>query len=143
MDDEILPIIQRLIYLLHLRIDYLEGKLMWNSEVLWVEKNERANPYERIIRLGGRLWASSPKNIISHIEKGDVKYYIKRSARKVDIVVAISPSGFKYLKTVEDTNIPGKLLILPDAWSYHDGDPDTPWTSNRALIKNGKSLKHN
>jgi hypothetical protein len=140
MDDR-RAIIQRLIHLLHRRIAYLEDKLGRSNEVVWVERNERANPYERIRRLGGRHWTSSPKNMIENIESRGLKFYIKRGERRIDVVVAISPAGYKYLKTAEDKDVPGKLLTLPDGWSYHDNDPDTPWTSNRSLIKNGKSLK--
>ena len=141
MDEERLRIIQSIIHLLRLRIDYLEDKLGMRREVLWVEKNERAHPYERIIRLGGRLWTSSHKNMIENIEIMGLKFYVRRGDRRIDVVVAIHPDGYKYLKTTEDKDVPGKLLTLPDGWSYHDNNPDTPWTSNRSLIKNGKCLK--
>lgn len=59
MDDERLSLIERIIHLLHFRIASLEEKLTWINEVLWVEKNEFANPYERITRLGGRVSSSS------------------------------------------------------------------------------------
>ena len=141
MEDERQPLIQRIIQLLRLRIDYLEHKLGVRNEIVWVEKNERANPYERIIRLGGRVSSSATKNMIENIESRGLKYYIKRGGRRIDIVVATRPDGLKYLKTAEDKDVPGKLLTLPDMLSYHDSDPDTPWTSNRSLIKNGKCLK--
>lgn len=80
--------------------------------------------------------------MISNIENGVVQKYIKRGERKILIVVARCPNGKKYLKTTEDKDIPGKLLILPDMLSYYDSDPDSQWTSNRSLIKNENSLKH-
>ena len=88
-------------------------------EVLCVNKSDRPNPHERIINIGGRntdgtAWKVSQAEAIEGIESGKWAFYVNRGGHPVNVVVAVSRYGHKYLKTESDSEHPNNLLSLPE-----------------------------
>ena len=84
-----------------------------------VTKRNRSNPHERITHVGGAnsdgsRWKLSQEDAIRDIERGKYAFYVVVNSRRVDVVVAVSRYGNKYLKTVADDVQPNNLLSLPE-----------------------------
>jgi len=85
-----------------------------------INKSDRQNPHERILYVGGTnpdqtRWKLSQRDAISGIENGSYSFYVERPQRdRVEVVVAVSQYGNKYLKTVADGDQPNNLLSLPE-----------------------------
>jgi Protein of unknown function (DUF3892) len=84
-----------------------------------VVRTDRTNAHERIHSVGGvkpdgTRWKIGQDVAISRIEDGTYVFYIERpGGQRLDVVVATSAGGNKYLKTVADREQPDKLLSLP------------------------------
>lgn len=88
-------------------------------EILCISKSDRMNPHERILSVGGKnpdgsKWKISQVLAIKHIESGKYEFYVTRAGKTANVVVAISPYGNKYIKTVADGAQPDNLLSLPE-----------------------------
>lgn len=86
------------------------------AEIKCINKNDRYNPYERITHVGGYVtsqWKITQKEAIEHIDAG-WKFYVMRSGHRVDVVVATSRFGNRYIKTEPDKDTPDNLLSLPE-----------------------------
>lgn len=88
-------------------------------EVLCVNKSDRYNPHERITHIGGKnseveRWRLTQEAAIEGIESGKWSFYVRKAGQTVDVVVAKSQYGHKYLKTVADGVQPDNLLSLPE-----------------------------
>ncbi len=88
-------------------------------EILCVNKSNRFNPHERILNIGGvgaggTHWKLSQTEAIHCIIKDTYLYYVKRGRDRVNVVIATSPYGYKYLKTTADGEQPDHLLGLPE-----------------------------
>lgn len=88
-------------------------------QVLCIKKADRHNPYERITHIGGKngngtSWRLSQPEAIQGIENGKWAFYVMRGGSTVDVIVAISQYGHKYLKTAADGEQPNNLLSLPE-----------------------------
>ena len=86
-------------------------------EVKCVNKTDRYNPHERIKAIGGvnsdgSNWKLSQEEAIRNIEAGQYQFFVKAGGRIVDVIVAASRFGHKYLKTVSDGDHPNNLLSL-------------------------------
>ena len=94
---------------------------MFNNrhEIKCIKKNDRMNPHERILFIGGlnrdgSRWKLSQQDAVKGIESGKWAFYVRRAGRPVDVIVSISPYGNKYIKTVADGVQPNNLLNLPE-----------------------------
>lgn len=86
-------------------------------EIKCINKDDRYNPYERLTHIGGvnpdgQNWKLQQQEAIQGIEMGKWAFFVKRGGHTVDIVVAKSRFGNKYLKTVADGDSPDNLLSL-------------------------------
>ena len=88
-------------------------------EVMCINKTDRFNPHERIRTIGGlnadgSSWKLTQEQAIDGIESGKWAFYVKVSGHAVDVIIAVSRYGNKYLKTVSDGEQPNNLLSLPE-----------------------------
>jgi hypothetical protein len=87
-------------------------------EIMCVNKSDRPNPHERIASIGGRnpdgsAWKLSQPDAVDGVETGKWAFYVARGGSTVNVVVAVSRYGHKYLKTESDGEHPNNLLSLP------------------------------
>lgn len=84
------------------------------------QQSDRFNPWERIVNIGGptadgRQWTLSQAQAIADIEAGKWALYVEQpTGDRVQVVVATSAFGYKYLKTTADGDAPNNLLSLPE-----------------------------
>jgi hypothetical protein len=88
-------------------------------EIKCIRKTDRQNPYECIWRLGGVdsngiRWTIDQQDAIIGIEQGKWSFYVKQDGAVVNVVIAVSSCGHKYLKTIADGEQPNNLLSLPE-----------------------------
>jgi hypothetical protein len=90
-------------------------------EITCINKDDRYDPYERITHVGasqggesGGAWKITQQAAIEGIETGKWSFYVSKEGRRVNVVVAVSQFGNKYLKTDADNREPNNLLSLPE-----------------------------
>ena len=88
-------------------------------EVKCINKSDRYNPHERILSIGGVnsdgvRWKLSQQDAISGIEEGKWSFFVTQNGRSVEVIIARSAYGYKYLKTEADGEHPNNLLSLPE-----------------------------
>ena len=88
-------------------------------EITCIVRSALFGAHQRILSVGGRNfdrkpWQMSQDGAVRGIEDGKYFFYIHRGAKVINVIVAISPSGHKYLKTFADPEDPNELLGLPE-----------------------------
>jgi hypothetical protein len=88
-------------------------------QVSCINKSDRYNPHERITHIGGvnadrTRWKLSQAEAIRGIEEGKWQFYVSKNGHTVDVIIAKSAYGHKYLKTVADGDQPDNLLSLSE-----------------------------
>ena len=86
-------------------------------QIKCINRSERMNPHERITHVGGYVssqWKITLNDAIGKIESGERAFFVQAHRRTVGVIVAVSPSGNKYLKTEADGDQPDTLLRLPE-----------------------------
>ena len=84
-----------------------------------INKNDRLNPYERIVNVGGlnpngTRWKQSQQQTVHDIDSGTWEYFVGEGSMRVRVETAPSPYGHRYIKTVSDGKEPNNLLSLPE-----------------------------
>ena len=92
---------------------------MSRHRVSCIKKSDRYNAHERITHIGGMnddgtRWKMTQSDAITAIEAGKYEFYVQAGGRTVDVIVATSRYGNKYLKTTADGEQPDNLLSLPE-----------------------------
>ncbi|MDQ2719427.1 MAG: DUF3892 domain-containing protein [Bacteroidota bacterium] len=88
-------------------------------QIQCINKSDRFNAHERIKNCGGLnntiRWKKSQPDIVYEIESNINQYYVKVNGyREVNVIIAKSAAGNKYIKTTEDGEMPNNLLSLPE-----------------------------
>ncbi|MFC6548815.1 DUF3892 domain-containing protein [Cohnella cellulosilytica] len=94
-------------------------KMADRHQVLCVNKSDRYNPHERITHIGGKntngsRWKLTQQEAIAGLEGGKWSFYVSRNGHTVNVIVAVSRYGNKYLKTEADGDQPDNLLSLSE-----------------------------
>lgn len=84
-----------------------------------INKADRNNPNKHITHIGGvdadnKRWKITEEDAIEYIEKGTYEFYVFAGGSSVNVIIARSSAGHKYLRTVADGEIPDNLLSLPE-----------------------------
>ncbi len=92
-------------------------------EVKCIVKTNRFDPYDRIDSIGGlnadgSRWKLSEIDAIAGIEQGKWVFYVNQQNRRVNVIIALSERGHKYLKTESDGYVPNNLLSLSSCPLY-------------------------
>ncbi|MCW8310172.1 DUF3892 domain-containing protein [Sphingobacterium sp. InxBP1] len=90
-----------------------------SHEIKCINKTNRQNAHERIEKIGGKnpdgqSWKITQQEAIEGIENGRWSFYVNRGGRVIDVIVAVSAAGNKYIKTRNDGEQPNNLLSLPE-----------------------------
>ena len=88
-------------------------------EIRCINRSDHLNSYERILNVGGvtalgARWKLSQTEAIHYIVKDAYLFYVNQGGKQVNVVVATSQYGWKYLKTTTDGDQPDHLLSLPE-----------------------------
>jgi hypothetical protein len=92
---------------------------MSRHQIQCINKQDRYNPWERITHVGGvnhdgTRWKMTQPDAVAAIERRTYQFFVRQSGSEVDVVVAESAHGNKYLKTKADGEQPNNLLSLPE-----------------------------
>ena len=88
-------------------------------EIQCINRSDRLDPHQRIISVGGMAserthWKLSHRRAIELVESRRNSFYVTRDGKALDVVVAVSEYGHRYLKTAGDPEQPDNLLSLPE-----------------------------
>ena len=88
-------------------------------EIKCINKSDRMNAHERILNIGGvngdgGRWRLTQTQAIEGIENGTYSFFVTKGGSSVNVIVAKSQYGNKYIKTTADGEQPNNLLSLPE-----------------------------
>ena len=87
------------------------------AQIRCITKTSRFDPHDRITSVGGvndnsTRWRMSQLEAIKGIENKTYSFYVSQNGKTVNVIVATSANGNKYLKTTADGIQPNNLLSL-------------------------------
>jgi hypothetical protein len=86
------------------------------SRIRCINKEDRYSPYEAIQHVGGIAtdgpWKITQKRCIELIDEG-WQFFVNELGHDVEVIVATSRFGNRYIKTENDPDTPDNLLSLP------------------------------
>ncbi|MBO9431614.1 DUF3892 domain-containing protein [Sulfitobacter sp. R18_1] len=93
--------------------------MTYTAQIRCINKTDRDSSWERITHVGGvnsdgTRWRQTQEQTIREIEDRSWEFYVEVRGDRVDVVVATSRYGNKYIKTVADGDQPNNLLSLPE-----------------------------
>lgn len=85
-------------------------------------KHREAEPFARVRAIGGSTvgggrWILLEDQAINAIELERSSFFVLKDGKEIEVVIGISPTGMKYLKTAADAEVPDTLLRLPDHYA--------------------------
>lgn len=87
-------------------------------QITCINKDPRFDPYHRITHVGRTVgvnpWRRPVDDVIRMIEAGGHFFVQPPFGHPINVIVAVSASGRKYLKTEADGATPNNLLSLPE-----------------------------
>jgi hypothetical protein len=88
-------------------------------EIDCINKDERYNPYEAIVRVGGpngdgTRWNLPMRDAAEGSKEGKWSFFVHQGSHVVEVVHAISRYDNLYLRTEADYDTPDNLLSLPE-----------------------------
>ncbi|MFC3198111.1 DUF3892 domain-containing protein [Parapedobacter deserti] len=101
------------------RFYHINNSMASRHEIKCINKTNRTNAHERIERIGGMngtgtWWYLTQQEAIAGIEEGQREFYVAQGGAAVNVIVATSAHGNKYIKTENDGEQPNNLLSLPE-----------------------------
>jgi hypothetical protein len=89
------------------------------AEIKCINKTPRNDPHDRIHSVGGvnpdgGRWKLAQPAAVAGVDSGTYSFYVSQAGYIVDVIVAVSQFGHRYLKTVPDGVQPDNLLKLPE-----------------------------
>lgn len=91
-------------------------------QITCITREDRSNPYDRITHIGGTRggeltggqWKITQHAAIRGIESGHWSFYVSQRGKTVEVIVAKTGDGYRYLKAEADGDEPNNLLSLPE-----------------------------
>lgn len=88
-------------------------------EIKCINKSNRSNHWERITHIGGTnadstRWKLTEQDAIAGMDTGKYSFHVGTGAHRVEVIIAKSAYGYRYLKTKADGEQPNNLLSLPE-----------------------------